>query len=93
MAELKRLHQTLHTTLIYVTHDQAEAMTLSDRIAVIHQGKIHQCGSPKEIYDHPANWFAASFMGTPSINLLEGKLSDAGRAIEKSPRAPAQGGL
>lgn len=81
-AELKRLHQTLQTTLIYVTHDQAEAMTLSDRIAVIDRGEIQQCGSPREIYDHPANRFVAGFMGTPSINLLEGKLSGAGKEVE-----------
>jgi len=69
-AELKRLHQRLGATMIYVTHDQAEAMTLSDRMAVLQHGKIQQCGAPLEIYHRPANLFVARFIGSPPINLL-----------------------
>jgi multiple sugar transport system ATP-binding protein len=72
--ELKRLHEQLGTTFIYVTHDQEEALSLSDRIAVMQAGRIQQCGSPSEIYDHPANQFVASFFGRPPMNFLEGEL-------------------
>ena len=68
--EIKKLHQKLKTTIVYVTHDQIEAMTLSTRIAVMNKGYIQQLGTPKEIYDTPANIFVASFMGSPSMNLL-----------------------
>jgi multiple sugar transport system ATP-binding protein len=71
--ELKLLHQRLRTTFVYVTHDQDEALSLSDRIAVMNGGRIVQCGSPREIYDAPANTFVASFFGSPPINLLEGR--------------------
>ena len=70
-AELSRLHQRLNATMVYVTHDQVEAMTLGTRIAVIHQGKIQQIGTPLEIYQTPANAFVASFMGSPPMNLLQ----------------------
>ena len=68
--EIKKLHQNLGTTIVYVTHDQIEAMTLSTRIAVMNGGFVQQLGTPKEIYDRPANLFVASFMGSPSMNLL-----------------------
>jgi multiple sugar transport system ATP-binding protein len=68
--EIKKLHQKLGTTIVYVTHDQIEAMTLSTRIAVMNNGYVQQLGTPKEIYDAPANLFVASFMGSPSMNLL-----------------------
>jgi len=68
--EIKKLHHRLGTTIVYVTHDQIEAMTLSTRIAVMNKGYIQQLGTPKEIYDQPANLFVASFMGSPSMNLL-----------------------
>ena len=68
--EIKKLHQKLGTTIVYVTHDQIEAMTLSTRIAVMNKGYVQQFGTPKEIYDTPANLFVASFMGSPSMNLL-----------------------
>jgi multiple sugar transport system ATP-binding protein len=68
--EIKKLHQKLKTTIVYVTHDQIEAMTLSTRIAVMNKGYIQQLGTPKDIYDSPANIFVASFMGSPSMNLL-----------------------
>jgi multiple sugar transport system ATP-binding protein len=72
--EIKKLHQRLGTTIVYVTHDQIEAMTLSTRIAVMNGGYVQQLGTPKEIYDDPANVFVASFMGSPSMNLIPAKL-------------------
>jgi multiple sugar transport system ATP-binding protein len=69
-AELRRLHHKLRATFIYVTHDQAEAMTLSDRIAVLRAGELQQTGSPREIYQRPANRFVAEFFGTPRINVV-----------------------
>lgn len=80
-AELKSLHQRLKTTTIYVTHDQEEAMTLGDRIVVMHQGLIQQADSPLEVYRHPANRFVASFIGTPPMNFLEGELVQDGSAV------------
>src|SRR4029453_3130726 len=68
--ELKRLHQELGTTMVYVTHDQAEAMTLAGRIAVLRSGSIVQVGRPLDLYRQPANTFVASFLGSPPINLL-----------------------
>ena len=73
-AELKRLHRQLQTTTIYVTHDQEEAMTLGDRIVVMKEGVIQQCGAPLEVYDTPANRFVAGFVGTPPMNFFEGQL-------------------
>ena len=73
-AELKRLHSRLQTTTIYVTHDQEEAMTLGDRIVVMKDGLIQQCGAPLEVYDTPSNRFVAGFVGTPPMNFLEGML-------------------
>ncbi len=73
-AELKRLHSTLQTTTIYVTHDQEEAMTLGDRIVVLKDGVIHQAGPPLEVFQKPTNRFVASFVGTPPMNFLNGKL-------------------
>jgi multiple sugar transport system ATP-binding protein len=69
-AEIKRLHVDLARTFIYVTHDQVEAMTMSDRIAVMKDGVVHQCATPDEIYARPANRFVASFMGSPPMNFL-----------------------
>ena len=68
--EIKKLHQKLGTTIVYVTHDQIEALTLSTRIAVMNGGYVQQLGTPKEIYDSPANLFVATFMGSPSMNLV-----------------------
>lgn len=68
--ELKKLHQRLKTTIVYVTHDQIEAMTLADRIAVMKDGLVQQFGRPQEIYDNPANMFVAGFMGSPAMNFL-----------------------
>ncbi len=72
--ELKELHRRLGATMIYVTHDQVEAMTLGDRIAVMDQGILQQVGPPSEVYHKPANRFVAGFLGTPGMNLLEGEL-------------------
>ena len=69
--ELSRLHEELGTTMIYVTHDQVEAMTMGDRIAVFNQGRIEQLGAPLDLYHAPANEFVASFLGAPRINLLD----------------------
>jgi multiple sugar transport system ATP-binding protein len=73
-AEIKRLHQRLRTTTIYVTHDQEEAMTLGDRIVVMKEGVIQQCATPLEVYQRPANRFVAGFVGTPPMNMLSGRL-------------------
>ena len=73
--EIKELHQRLKTTTVFVTHDQIEAMTLADRIVVMQGGQIEQVGSPLELYDNPANVFVATFIGAPSMNLLDGKSS------------------
>jgi len=74
--ELKRLHQELGSTMIYVTHDQIEALTLADRIAVMHGGKIQQLATPGEVYRQPANRFVAGFVGSPSMNFRKGKLAN-----------------
>ncbi len=76
-AELRRLHQELQTTVVYVTHDQEEAMTLGDRVVVMRDGVIHQCASPQEVYDHPCDRFVASFVGMPPMNMLEGRVVSA----------------
>ncbi|HQO58398.1 MAG TPA: sn-glycerol-3-phosphate ABC transporter ATP-binding protein UgpC, partial [Candidatus Omnitrophota bacterium] len=72
--EIHKLRMRLQTTFVYVTHDQVEAMTLGDRIAVMRKGKIQQCADPITIYDKPANKFVASFIGSPPINLMEGRI-------------------
>jgi multiple sugar transport system ATP-binding protein len=75
-AELKRLHHDLKITTVYVTHDQAEAISLSDRIAVLHQGRIQQCGTPLEVYIKPANIFVGGFIGSPPMNFLNGSIQN-----------------
>jgi len=72
-AEIKELHQRLGTTIVYVTHDQIEAMTMADRIVVMHAGVVEQIGRPLELYDRPANLFVAGFIGSPSMNLIAGR--------------------
>jgi multiple sugar transport system ATP-binding protein len=71
-AEIKALHQRLKTTTVYVTHDQVEAMTMADRIAVMNDGRIEQLGRPLELYDRPLNLFVAQFIGSPAMNVFEG---------------------
>lgn len=73
--ELSRLHQELQATMIYVTHDQVEAMTLADKVVVLNGGRIEQVGSPMELYHHPANLFVAGFLGTPKMGFLKGRAS------------------
>lgn len=80
-AEIKELHQTMQTTFVYVTHDQAEALTLADRIVVMKDGIVQQLGTPDEIYEQPRNMFVASFLGNPPINYLEGELIGSGGAM------------
>jgi multiple sugar transport system ATP-binding protein len=82
--ELKRLHQMLQTTVVYVTHDQIEAMTLATRIAVMRDGRIEQLGTPEEIYNEPATLYVAGFVGAPSMNMLQAKVDGATLAIEGS---------
>jgi multiple sugar transport system ATP-binding protein len=83
-AEIKALHQRLKTTTVYVTHDQIEAMTMADRIVVMHDGIIEQIGTPLELYDRPGNLFVAQFIGSPAMNVVSGTLrgSGAGSAVE-----------
>ncbi|MBB3458578.1 multiple sugar transport system ATP-binding protein [Rhizobium sp. BK313] len=74
-AEIKALHQRLKTTIVYVTHDQIEAMTMADKIVVLQGGKVEQIGTPLELYDRPRNVFVAGFLGSPAMNFLEGRLT------------------
>ena len=87
--EIKELHQRLKTTTIYVTHDQIEAMTMADKIVVMHDGLVEQIGAPLELYDRPANLFVAGFIGSPAMNFLPGKANgdsiDLGSGISFSP--------
>lgn len=75
-AEIKALHQRLRSTIIYVTHDQIEAMTMADRIVVMQSGRIEQIGSPADLYDKPANTFVATFIGSPGMNLFKADVSN-----------------
>jgi multiple sugar transport system ATP-binding protein len=79
-AEIKALHQRLKTTTVYVTHDQVEAMTMADRIAVMNDGRIEQLGEPLELYDRPANLFVAQFIGSPAMNVFDGILKKSSSA-------------
>ena len=90
-SEIKALHQRLKTTTVYVTHDQIEAMTMADRIAVMHDGRIEQLGAPLELYDRPANLFVAQFIGSPAMNVFDGVVK--GGAVEAlGARWPARWG-
>ena len=73
-AEIKALHQRLKTTTVYVTHDQVEAMTMADRIVVMHDGRVEQIGAPLELYDRPDNLFVAQFIGSPAMNVINGRV-------------------
>jgi multiple sugar transport system ATP-binding protein len=79
--EIKRLHERLKNTMVYVTHDQIEALTLADRIAVMKGGVIQQLAAPQEIYNRPSNLFVAGFIGSPSMNFLHGSTIEGGRAF------------
>ena len=73
--EIARLHRTLKTTMVYVTHDQVEAMTLADRIAIMSEGELQQVGTPLDVYNQPANRFVAGFIGSPAMNFVQGTLA------------------
>ncbi|AEH86377.1 ABC transporter ATP-binding protein [Mesorhizobium opportunistum] len=79
--EIKRLHATTGTTIVYVTHDQIEAMTLATKIAVMRDGEVQQFGTPAEIYNNPSNLFVADFMGSPAMNLIPATISTSGNAL------------
>jgi multiple sugar transport system ATP-binding protein len=81
-AEIARLHQRLGTTMVYVTHDQVEAMTMGQRIAVMSDGLLQQVGTPQQLYDHPVNRFVAGFIGSPSMNFVETDVPDGDGEIE-----------
>src|SRR4051812_37008775 len=78
--EIKRLHQEIATTMIYVTHDQIEAMTLADRIVLMREGRIEQQGAPLDLFERPASLFVAGFLGSPKMNFLRGRLARSGNA-------------
>src|ERR1700704_3647650 len=78
--EIKELHQRLKTTTVYVTHDQIEAMTMADKIVVMHDGLVEQIGAPLDLYDRPQNLFVAGFIGSPAMNFLNGAIRSNGRA-------------
>ena len=82
--EIKALHQRLGTTIVYVTHDQVEAMTMADKIVVLHDGVVEQVGAPLDLYDRPANLFVAGFIGSPAMNLLKGKVEREGFLVDGS---------
>jgi multiple sugar transport system ATP-binding protein len=95
-AEIKALHQRLKTTTVYVTHDQIEAMTMADRIVVMHDGRIEQIGTPLDLYDRPDNLFVAQFIGSPAMNVVPGTLRRSnGHAYVDVPGArwPVQGAV
>ncbi len=83
--EIKKLHQDVGTTIIFVTHDQVEAMTLADRIVIMKDGHIQQVGTPSDVFQNPANMFVAQFIGAPSMNMLEGTVIDAGIQLGAGP--------
>jgi multiple sugar transport system ATP-binding protein len=96
--EIKELHQRLKTTTVYVTHDQIEAMTMADKIVVMHDGIVEQIGAPLELYDRPANLFVAGFIGSPAMNFIKGKVdggtfkADAGFSMPINAAAKASSG-
>lgn len=80
--ELRRLHRQINTTILYVTHDQVEAMTLGDKVVVMREGQVHQTGTPEAVYDRPADTFVATFIGSPMMNLFEGKVIREGQCLK-----------
>jgi sn-glycerol 3-phosphate transport system ATP-binding protein len=80
--EIKKLHQTIRTTSVYVTHDQVEAMTLADRLVVMNAGRAEQIGSPLEVYARPATTFVAGFIGSPAMNMIDGRIASDGARAE-----------
>ncbi|MBB3712720.1 multiple sugar transport system ATP-binding protein [Limimaricola variabilis] len=90
-AEIKRIHKTTHASIVYVTHDQIEAMTLATRIVVLKGGVVQQIGTPQEIYDTPANTFVADFMGSPPMNLVPARVTPEGLDIDGTPLSMGPG--
>ena len=94
--EIKKVHQKVRTTTVYVTHDQVEAMTLADRVVVMNHGRIEQIGTPNELYHKPATKFVASFIGSPAMNFIPCRLEDVGGKLhirlDRSHRLPAAAG-
>lgn len=88
-AEIRKLHKQLGTTSVFVTHDQAEAMTLADRLVVMRAGRIEQVGTPIEVYSRPANRFVAGFIGSPPMNLLDGAINETGAFVPATARSEA----
>ena len=91
-AEIKNLHQRLKTTTVYVTHDQIEAMTMADKIVVMHDGRVEQVGAPLELYDMPANLFVAGFIGSPAMNMLTGRIDGGDGGALRHRRRPGAAG-
>nr|MBA4170754.1 ATP-binding cassette domain-containing protein [Chloroflexota bacterium] len=90
-AEIARLHQRLKTTIVYVTHDQVEAMTMGDRIAVMNNGILQQVGPPQQLYEHPVNKFVAGFIGSPSMNFINvTPHDDSGRVVLRTENVELQ---
>ncbi|KLK91103.1 sugar ABC transporter ATP-binding protein [Microvirga vignae] len=89
-AEIKELHQRLKTTTIYVTHDQIEAMTMADKIVVMHDGVVEQIGAPLELYDRPANRFVAGFIGSPAMNFIDGRFGPGGFVLPSGAVLPLE---
>jgi multiple sugar transport system ATP-binding protein len=86
--EIKRLHQQLGTTIVFVTHDQVEAMTMADRIVVMRDGRILQAGPPMEVYERPADVFTAQFIGSPTMNIVPARLTGSGWNGASARRSP-----
>jgi multiple sugar transport system ATP-binding protein len=86
--EIKELHQRLRTTTVYVTHDQIEAMTMADKIVVMHDGIVEQIGAPLDLYDRPNNLFVAGFIGSPAMNFIKGRVANGGFVGEGGLRLP-----
>jgi multiple sugar transport system ATP-binding protein len=92
-ADIAELQARLNVTTVYVTHDQAEAMTLGDRVAVLHNGHLQQCAPPRELYDRPANTFVAGFIGSPAMNFLTVPLGRNGSVRVGGVDVPLPGGV
>ena len=86
--EISKLHNRLQTTIVYVTHDQVEAMTLADRIVIMNDGRIQQAGTPLDVYERPANLFVATFIGSPSMNVLKGEYDGDNLVVGGTPIEP-----
>ncbi len=90
--EIKALHQRLETTTVYVTHDQIEAMTMADKIVVMHDGIVEQIGEPLDLYDRPANLFVAGFIGSPAMNFMKGRIDGGRFAADNGANLPIANG-